>query len=228
MKPSWELKVTAFIKSITANPLRMRIFLLLYINPELYVTEISNILRKSKATVSRHLRVLKEEGVVRCKEVPDKKNIKKKYYSLNQERLRAILPKNFSDEFDIHISDPKKRLKLYSKLIEIIKSLKTLVSKGFDILEPLIDEMEAKSSDIEKADEEFYTYASYFFPERMIHFEPVLISRERMHKANDLYNEYRKNLRKIQIDGRKNNEKDSILIIHSVYPLRDMLERDKG
>lgn len=225
--PFWDLRVDAFVKSITKNVLRMQIFLLLYINPELYVIEISNKLNKSKATVSRHLNTMEKEGVLESREVPDKRNVKRKYYRLPIDKLKAILPEYFSYELNNQPLNSDKRLKLYSKSIEILKSLKTLVAKGFDIIQPLIDSMENKLGNIESVDEEFNRYAQFLFPERMIHFEATLISKERVAKANALYYEYWSKLHEIREDGKKNDEESSILIFHSILPLRDILEHDQ-
>ena len=228
MDSSWDLRVTSIIRNITKSSLRMRIFLLLYINPELYITEISNKLNKSKATVSRHLNALEEEGVVERREVPDERNIIRKYYSLSKEKLEAILPKDISDEYNSHFSDPAKRLKLYAKFIEIIRSLKLLFSKGFDIVQPLIDAMAKKNGDIEFVDKELVRYAAFLFPHRMIHFKPILVSKARIAEVNALYDEYWSKLRQIREDGKKNNEEGSILIVHSILPIRDILETNAG
>jgi len=222
--PSWDLRVDSFIKSITKNVLRMQIFLLLYINPELYVTEISNKLNKSKATVSRHLNAMEKEGVLKSREVPDKRNVKRKYYGLPKDKLKAILPEHLPYELNEQFLDSDKRLKLYSKFIEILKSFKVLVTKGFDVVQPLINSMEGKLGDIESVDKEFNRFASFLSPERMILFETVSISKERVAEANALYDEYRARLYEIREEVKKNDEEDSILIVHSMVPLKDILE----
>ncbi len=222
----WDMEVDSFIKNITKNVLRMQIFLLLYIHRELYVTQISNKLNKNKATVSRHLNAMEKEGVLEAKELSDNRNLKRKYYRLSLKKFYAILPKSLSYQINEELLHSDKRLKLFAKFIEIFKSLKTLVSKGFDVVEPMIDTLEKKLKNLDTANEEFIRLTSFIFPERMLHFEPVLISKERVTEANELYKEYISKLREIRAKGIENKEENSILMFHMMVPLKDILESD--
>ncbi|MBD3352649.1 MAG: ArsR family transcriptional regulator, partial [Candidatus Lokiarchaeota archaeon] len=61
-------KAEDIVKKIVKHPLRMLIFLLLYIYPELNVTEVSKKLNRSKATVSRHLKAMKNDEILKVRE----------------------------------------------------------------------------------------------------------------------------------------------------------------
>ena len=105
---------------------------------------------------------------------------------------------------------------------EIIPGLLLL---GVDIVKPLIASMDGSLSSIEAADKEFARYFSYLFPSRMIHFESVLLSRERLEEANALYAEYWSKILALRAKAKQGGEEDSIVMANFMLPLRDLIER---
>ncbi|MFW9915523.1 MAG: ArsR/SmtB family transcription factor [Candidatus Thorarchaeota archaeon] len=74
------------------SEIRLNIIILLLINEELSLGEIADFLQKSKPTISRHMKVLIELGLIEMynKEEPQRGNIKRNYYSLNRGKLKFI------------------------------------------------------------------------------------------------------------------------------------------
>jgi len=223
--PHEKLSLNAFVKSVTKNVLQMQIFLLLYISKEMYATEISKKLNKSKATVSRHLNAMEKEGLLEVRTVPQKSGPKRKYYRLVTHPLNEIIPESYSVENLVDFLNPRERIKMYRKFVEVLKSLHILFSKGFDIVKPLIGSMDDSLSSIATADKEFARYFSCFFPNRMIHFESILLSKERIAEANALYDEYWSKIVALRDKSKQLGEEDSIVMANFILPLRDLIER---
>ena len=75
---------------LLGNVLRLRIFSILKIYPELSFTEISNRLNKSKSTLHPHLQKLIEIGLIQTREEEARGSIPRKIYSLTPDHEDKI------------------------------------------------------------------------------------------------------------------------------------------
>lgn len=213
------------VNKIVQHPLRMEIFLLLFLYDELNVTEISRKLNRSKATVSRHLRAMQDDRILKSQERKAKGKINPLYYRLPKDTLYKI-KKSSSQEIDFkELLDPDKRMKFYRKALGMIKSIVTLMISGMDLINPIIESMEEQLMDIDTADETFGYFASYLKQEKL-KLDPIVISEEKLDEAVSLYKEYQLKLRSLRDRSEDDNEQKSILIINSIMPLKDLLEFD--
>ena len=111
-----------------------------------------------------------------------------------------------------------KNIFLYSSfLFNVIKN-------GFDLFQPLIESLENNFDEIEKADAEIGL--KFFYPTLKINFDPIIISEERLPEANKLYIEFREKLLKLRDEGEKNKEQKSMVVLHTLIPLKDILTLD--
>lgn len=213
------------VNDIVKHPLDLQIFLILFLYEELNVTEISKKLNRSKATVSRHLKQMQEDGILVSQEKKAKGKINPLYYKLPKDTLYKIKrsssqPINFKE-----LLQPEKRLNFYRQSLGMIKSIVTLMINGMDLVNPIIQAMESKLTDIDTADETFGYFASYF-KEGKLKLDPIVISEEQLGDALEFYKEYLDKLRKLRDKSEKNNEQKSLLIVNNILPLKDLLEFD--
>ncbi len=237
-----EIDINSFVKSVTKTVLRMRIFLLLYLhqNKELYVSEISEILKKSKATVSRHLDAMENEGVLVSSLIPNNKKVNKRYYKLSIQRLDSIIPEDLMNIAPENFNDDVYRMKFYFKIIEIMKSMKVLITTGFDIIDPFLETLENglkhmeykdlnkgiyKEKDFAKADDKFSKLMPMIFPDKTLYFDEVLLSKNSLKEVDLLYKEFIKKLKDLSKHSKDSGEEKSILFISSMIPLKKFLEQ---
>lgn len=237
-----EIDINSFVKSVTKTVLRMRIFLLLYLhqNKELYVSEISEILKKSKATVSRHLDAMENEGILISSLIPNNKKVNKRYYKLSIQRLDSIIPEDLMNIAPENFNDDVYRMKFYFKIIEIMKSMKVLITTGFDIIDPFLETLENglkhmeykdlnkgiyKEKDFAKADDKFSKLMPMIFPDKTLYFDEVLLSKNSLKEVDLLYKEFIKKLKDLSKHSKDSGEEKSILFISSMIPLKKFLEQ---
>ncbi|MFQ5980890.1 MAG: ArsR family transcriptional regulator [Candidatus Heimdallarchaeota archaeon] len=74
------------------SEIRLNIIILLLINEELSLSDIADFLQRSKPTITRHMKILIELGLVKVynKEEIQRGNIKRNYYSLDRRKLNFI------------------------------------------------------------------------------------------------------------------------------------------
>ncbi|MHA1300406.1 MAG: helix-turn-helix domain-containing protein [Candidatus Helarchaeota archaeon] len=216
------LQQKKLVENIVKPKIRLILFLILYLYDELNVTQISKLIKKNKTTVSRHLREMEKDEVVISREIQTKGKINPKFYRLNIEKLYNIEQHKKVDL--LTILDSKARLQKYKQGISLASSLFNIIKNGFDLFQPIIESLERNFDEVEKADKEIGL--KFFYPTLKINFDPIIISEERLPEANKLYVEYRKKLIKLRDEGEKNNEQKSMVVLHTIIPLKDILTSD--
>ncbi|MCP4764288.1 MAG: ArsR family transcriptional regulator [archaeon] len=211
------------MKKIVHPQIRYKIFMALYLYPELYVTELSKMLNLDKTTVARHLKKMELEKIVISNEVETAGKINRKYYSLSnnfefdiQEYRKFISRKGMTKVF----LQEKNVMKAKNKIFGIIRALIILISKGFELYAPIIDELDKEITGARSAKKFFEDYMSKV---RKIDFYPIIISEERLKEANILFEEYSEKLLELQRKGEEAGEQRSMLILHTLMPLKDVL-----
>jgi DNA-binding transcriptional ArsR family regulator len=218
------------VRNIVKHPLRMLIFLLLYMYPSLNVTEISKKLNRSKATVSRHLKAMEEEKILVSHEEKTQGKYSPKIYQLPKSTLYIIKNSsrpqkdsqklagigNISKLFDSNL-----RLSIYRDVLELIRSFSLLISNGFSIVAPYLEIMEKRLNNIDEADDTF-------IPMLMgvgggLDFDSILISESKLPEIKQIYKEFIDKVYKV-IDSEPADELRSIVMINAFLPLKDVLE----
>ncbi len=218
------------MEKLVKSKVRLKIFLALYIYPKLFVSELSRILNMDKTTVSRHLNKMESDGLLESYEEETKRRLKRKYFQLSSkyefdiEEYRRYLDKNEIKKFLMKdkkiIINKKKQLIFIKRIFAIIRALITLVLKGFELYTPMIDKLEEEVTDFKSATK----FLKYFIPEQKMDFYPIIISEERLKEANKLFENYSQKLLELQKKGESKGEQKSILILHTILPLKDILE----
>jgi DNA-binding transcriptional ArsR family regulator len=140
------------LDKILKNELRLNIFLLLRLYDELNVTQVSNYLNRSKATVGRHLKAMKNAKILECEEKESNRTINPIYYRI-PESINNYLYYEKPPELRGNIQEKIKKLKTTKKKIVQKKYKKeflvlNIVSKIFkhsiSLLRPLIEHLNNK------------------------------------------------------------------------------------
>jgi DNA-binding transcriptional ArsR family regulator len=148
---------------VTKSPVRLKIWQILQLFGELNVTQISNLLKESKSTVSRHLNSMEQDKLVKRREIEPSCDgrIAPKLYCINSEcqkyknvmdQAEGDLPKEFS-----------KRIEFIRTEIQTNRSSIAMISGIMELLLPIYDEVENLIKEntpesLQKADEIFMEY----------------------------------------------------------------------
>ena len=147
---------------VTKNPVRLKIWQILSLFGELNVTQISNLLKESKSTVSRHLNSMELDKLVnrRIVKATCDGRIAPKLYSINyevknmqsNESQEEGLPKDFDNRIDFIKTE-----------IQTNRSSITMIKGIMDLLLPIYNELEdliklGTPEALQKADEIFMEY----------------------------------------------------------------------
>ncbi|MHA1339110.1 MAG: ArsR/SmtB family transcription factor [Promethearchaeota archaeon] len=228
------IRAYKIVEKITEHPLRLSIFILLYIYNELNVSEISKKLHKSKATVSRHLKELEKSGILKSRSEKTKGKINPKYYRLPKEILYLIkestrknielnednnlIPKNMLDN---QLLRENIDAQVYKSVLLRVKSIATLIKKGFFLIDLYIKVLEEKINN-PIASKEIFTKIIEMFKNKL-NFDAILIDENSLTEVKKLYKEFLKEIYNISDKNNSSNSK-SILMINTFLPLKEIIE----
>jgi DNA-binding transcriptional ArsR family regulator len=147
---------------VTKSTVRLKIWQILELFGQLNVTQISNLLKESKSTVSRHLNGMLEDGLVLSKEdeacCPGR--IAPKLFSINHD-IRNVksgieMEQGYPKDFNERIEYIGKEIQTNRSSIDMIAGIMRLLEPIYDEVENLIKENTPES--LKKADEIFLKY----------------------------------------------------------------------
>ena len=235
-----------FGRLIAKHPIRWNIWMVLRFYPELNIKQLSEYVKESRYTVSRHLKKMEEDGLVISREVEPEKRGKyaPKYYRANPSMSGPrIEDKDSLEEFMksfnralIVPKNPEDRLAYYKALIREYKSTiinysKTIKSfnllfKNFEEALPSPDIMPLNESKIKKADE--------FFKENIgglnqPYFIGTTFDKSHFKKFQEIYSEFWKKTYLLQIDQQKNPDitGNYYSLMTIIFPNKKLLELKK-
>lgn len=142
---------------ILKDKLKFQIVMLLLIYHEMNVTQISNLLNQSKATVSRHLAEM-EGQVVEYSEAFKHREIEgritPKYYRIKEEFYKNIKPVEA-----LHFpEDTSGRRQFYGYLIELLRNGVEISKDSINMLHSLLDFLESQMDDPDLLSKSFESY----------------------------------------------------------------------
>lgn len=169
------------------NFLRLDIFNILEIFVELNVTQISNLVEKSKSTIARHLKSMEEDGIIvsRISDKVQKGKIPPKFYSINRKLYPMV--KYITLDLLEKIPKPKKPIELirfYEGEIQMYRSTIYIYKKLLDFLNPLLDNFEGQLGNIGRAKK---IYKDYLTGKLEPWFMQIYISEKYHERFVDLY-----------------------------------------
>ena len=223
------------MKRIVNPEIRLKIFLSLYLHPELYVSQLSRFLNVDKNTASRHLRKMEKEGILKSRVGKVKGKMNRKYYRLTDDYIFNI--DDYRDLLDFDhpilrifngdrqfikedgVNAVKKRA--IGQFFNLIRALILFITKNFELYQRLFDNLKTKIDDTEVIEELF---GDYFKSPRKIDFYPIFFSAERLKDVNKVFNEYTEKLLQLRAKGDELGEEKSMMMIHALIPIKDVLQ----
>ena len=143
---------------VTKSTVRLKIWQILELFGEMNVTQISNLLKESKSTVSRHLNSMEQDDLVISRKVESTCDgrIASKVFIINHE----IKSRGGMDQSEGLPKDFKKRIEFIKSEIQTNRSSITMMNGIMELLLPIYDEVESlikqdTEESLKKADELF-------------------------------------------------------------------------
>lgn len=201
------------------NKIRMQIFFLLFFYNELNVSDIALKLHRSKATVSRHLIAMEEEGILDSRISQYKRSITPRYYHIPIPKFSELLP--FESRAIRNLpTNPQDRLAYYKRSINAIRSSLTLTQEGLNLLNPLLDSLESQLTDIHSADRIFYEYFRSE-NEKKMDMQTIVISENNLPEYFELWMKFRKDVETLE---KKKRGEHSYMVFETVLPFQKLVE----
>ncbi|MHA1111680.1 MAG: winged helix-turn-helix domain-containing protein [Promethearchaeota archaeon] len=143
---------------VTKSTVRLKIWQILELFGEMNVTQISNLLKESKSTVSRHLNSMEQDDLVKSRKVESTWDgrIASKVFNINSEiKLRGGM-----DQSEGLPKDFKKRIEFIKSEIQTNRSSIIMMTGIMELLLPIYNEVESlikqdTEESLKKADELF-------------------------------------------------------------------------
>ena len=150
---------------VTKSTVRLKIWQILRLFGELNVTQISNLLKESKSTVSRHLNGMEKDCLVKSHEQVStcEGRIAAKVFRINEEvdKIKSGMDQNqgLPKDFTKRIEFMKSEIRTNRSSIEMISGIMNLLVPIYDEVAKLLKINTTES--LQKADEIFTDYMSY-------------------------------------------------------------------
>jgi DNA-binding transcriptional ArsR family regulator len=199
-----DLKDEDYYKSfghlIAKDKIRWDIWVVLELFNELNINQISQYLKETRFTVSKHLKEMEKDGMLLSREIQPEKRGKyaPKYYRINPEIRKPVLPTGA----EITPKDLDKRLKFYKAIVNEYKfGIKNYI-KLIKNLSHLIHFFDEKLKNIDKTDKKSIKnldqlYEVSFTGKNMPVFLGIPIDNQRIDRVLKLYDEFWQKLNKL-------------------------------
>jgi DNA-binding transcriptional ArsR family regulator len=233
-----------FGQLITKNPIRWEIWSVLRFYPELNINQISQFLKQSRYTISRHLKLMEKDGMLTSREIQPKKRGKyaPKYYKVN---LRMSGPgledSNNIDEYMDAVfeywqipEDPHDKLEFYHDIIRETKTIIINYGKSIEGMHFLFDHLkesiigitEPNNNNLKSADNIFKKYLS---GNKEPFFLGMTFDKEHFKKFREIHKEYWRQIFLLNIDQLKNPDPEGAYfgLMTIVFPSRAILDLKK-
>nr|MDO8118190.1 helix-turn-helix domain-containing protein [Candidatus Sigynarchaeota archaeon] len=203
---------------------RLEIFLLLALFHELNVTQISNMLNRSKATVARHLKLLEMQHVLAVDQDTDSnRTIKPLKYRIREEHITDLLTIAPPDV----VLDPENARKHYAQQLDRIRKTSILVENSMKLITPFVDHLEHVVLD-RGLEEVARVFADYITRKKLC-FRALLLEEEKLDEFNAIYQEFRDKVvnlanRPVHRGSLGEETVKGIIFIDATLPLLDLLQ----
>ncbi|MEX2684090.1 MAG: ArsR/SmtB family transcription factor [Candidatus Sigynarchaeota archaeon] len=224
-KKAQNLSKQPWIFQLLKPRVRLEIFLLLALYHELNVTQISNMLHRSKATVARHLKQLEMQHVLAVdQDNVSNRTIKPLKYRIREEHITDLLT---SAPPSVAL-DPENARKHYVQQLDRIRKTAILVASSMKLITPFVDHLEhvVQELDLEEVERIFADYIT----RKKLCFRSLLLEEEKLDEFNAIYQEFRDKV--VDLANRPvrreslNDERvvKGVIFIDATLPLLDLLE----
>lgn len=208
------------------NKLRMSIFLLLRLYKELNVTQVSNYLNRSKATVGRHLKAMKKAMILQAQEKESNRTINPIYYSIPDfinkyfEYDKPVEKRGNIEEKLIQLKkSAKKTRKKFKNEYTVLQTILKLLEHSISLVNPYMEHLKHK---LEEEELDIDYLSRYLLIDNHISLWHLPLSEDMLDEFYQIHYEFREKLEKL---SQKGEDKDkSLLFIDSILPLKELLK----
>ncbi|MFX0098464.1 MAG: winged helix-turn-helix domain-containing protein [Candidatus Hodarchaeota archaeon] len=205
------------ISDVLNNDLRVVISFLLMIYPRLNITQISEFVGKSKATISRHMKVLEKAGIVNIIAESEKGQGNPKFFELNQQKIEEF---NFS-----RIKLPSKileRKEIYGSVLNRLSTILLFFQKAMEFIVPLNEALRpllVEDTFNESTDAEFL---KYLFRDEMnkMNFQYLFFDEDKLQEFMEIYDDFRKKINALVTGDREN----AMLFLDMTLPIKNLID----
>ncbi len=192
---------------IAKHRIRSDIWALLELHNELNVTQITHYVEQGKTTVARHLKLMKNEGLLLCRTPENviKGRIPPKIYRINPKFKKA----------------EEEEENFYKKVINHYRKTGYNISKLLSYLDPLLNLLESKLDDPEKVKDIYDEYLSFIPAPVVFYFD-----KKRAEALMDIHAEYILKLQKLAMEEDLNTE-EAFVYFDISLPLAALFELKK-
>lgn len=176
---------------VTKSHVRLKIWQILKLFGEMNVTKISNLLKESKSTVSRHLNGMEDDGLVKSREDESccEGRIAPKLFSINdvEKSMKVSSDQNQGMPEDFH-----ERVEFIKSEIQTNRSSIAMITGIMKLLLPIYDEVEqlmkeGTEESMHKADKIFHKYVWGDEGENITWFKFNYVTRKYLEADNKLH-----------------------------------------
>ncbi|UCC19775.1 MAG: helix-turn-helix transcriptional regulator [Promethearchaeota archaeon] len=190
---------------VLKSSIRFRIYSLLHLYPELSLSEISKKMGKSKSTIHHHLKELIDYELIELsREEKVRGNILAKFYSLKPGHIEKL-----SDtDSETH--------KATQATIDFLKTYLNFALRTIELYKNFFESFELQENGIDKLKELLKDEQGFS--------SMVFLSEEKFKKVHRLYQEFVKEVNKIEIENGKIKDEKPFFIFTLALPLKKVIE----
>jgi len=140
--------------------LRFDIWNILQIYDEANITQVSNMVKQSKSTVARHLKLMEEDGLILSRKDKNAQQgkIPPKLFRINRKLFQVVenYPVNKSPP-----EDPSELIEFYKRELQTYRATVYRFKLLLDLLNPLLDDFEDHLDDVDAAKKIYNKYFNF-------------------------------------------------------------------
>jgi DNA-binding transcriptional ArsR family regulator len=234
-----------FGQLITKHPIRWEIWKVLRFYIELNINQLSQFLKQSRYTVSRHLKLMEMDGMVISREIQPEKRGKyaPKYYKINPRLSGPVIED--ADNIDEYMDeffkpwepplDPMERLKFYQNLIREHETGITNYGKSIEGMQFLFDHFKKTISGLNQPDHDNLKAADDFFNRYLAgtkepYFIGLTFDEDHFKRFKEIHKEYWRQIYLLNIDQLRSPDPKGAYygLMTVVFPTKSLLKLKKS
>ncbi|TFG06330.1 MAG: ArsR family transcriptional regulator [Promethearchaeota archaeon] len=201
------------------NMTRLRILLLLWIYEEQSINDLREKLGKSWPTVTKHLEILEESGILNTREVKSRGPYSKKIYSVKPDLLKSTRL-----QLDFLKLPPKDVVEIISHDLKSDEETLDIIKKIFEDFPPYYEELERNLREISPTRQNL----EEFYLKKHVNFYVELLDEEEFEFYFNKYLEFLKDLETFRTERKKKKKqkmtKKHYAVFDLILPLKEIQE----
>ncbi|MFX0123109.1 MAG: ArsR family transcriptional regulator [Candidatus Hodarchaeota archaeon] len=206
---------------ILNSPVRHTIFFLLNVYQELSLTDLSQLLHKSKPALHRHIQKMIEAGIIKeSKEEKVRGSIKAKYYKL----VKDITQENIDRAELLATENPEKRKANINTLLKVERAKFHVINASMHLITHLTKRLEEQIDLVDTDWNQFFNYSSSqlsmnFFSDEVL---------ELFHGHMETFKKEKENLEKDYEKDQSESPSNQYMVVTLTIPIQQLINLEKN